>query len=158
MCGVLIMKCSGCKSIVSKNSDICKRCTANRYTQEPVLNDRPKRFNELEVVSIIISTCLLCEEKSKKIKKIKEFTVHKEIYGTMTKAEAVEYKGGKCSICGYNRNHKALVFHHLKDKVHSPSAMFSRGLPANEIKDELDKCLLVCANCHAEIHDEAFQI
>lgn len=150
------MSCSGCKSIVSKNSDICKRCMSLRYTQEPVLNDRPERFNKLERLSAFISVYLFCEEKHKRVKKIESLSIDKEIYGTMTKAEAVEYKGGGCSICGYNRNNKALVFHHLKDKVYSLSTMFTRSFPSNEIKTELDKCILVCATCHAEIHDEAY--
>ncbi len=70
------------------------------------------------------------------------------------KQEAVDYKGGKCSICGYSRSLRALEFHHLdpskKDFGISKDNSF---IPLYKIRDELDKCILVCANCHAEIHD-----
>ena len=70
------------------------------------------------------------------------------------KQEAVDYKGGKCSICGYNKSLRALEFHHIdpKEKDFSISADKSY-IPFKDIKDELDKCILVCSNCHAEIHD-----
>jgi hypothetical protein len=64
----------------------------------------------------------------------------------------VEYKGGKCEICGYNKNISALEFHHL-----DPSKK-EFGLTANtnsieRQKEEADKCILLCANCHREIHN-----
>jgi len=66
---------------------------------------------------------------------------------------AVEYKGGKCSICGYNKCIEALQFHHLDPNV-KDFGLSSHGLTRSwkKIKDELDKCVLVCSNCHAELH------
>jgi hypothetical protein len=69
------------------------------------------------------------------------------------KVMAVEYKGGKCSVCGYNKCIAALDFHHLdaSSKEFSISADGStRGW--ERLKVELDKCILVCSNCHREIH------
>jgi len=69
------------------------------------------------------------------------------------KLEALEYKGGKCDKCGYNKCPGALIFHHLdpKEKDFGISADgIYRSL--EKIKPELDKCILVCTNCHAEIH------
>lgn len=68
-----------------------------------------------------------------------------------TKKEAVEYKGGKCIICGYNKYIGALDFHHIdqKNKQFGIGSVGSRIF--KNIKDELDKCILVCKNCHAEI-------
>ncbi len=67
------------------------------------------------------------------------------------KLRAIDYKGGKCQICGYSRCHQALDFHHLdpKQKEFSLSGI-SRSW--DSIKSEIDKCILVCANCHREIH------
>lgn len=66
---------------------------------------------------------------------------------------ALEEKGGKCSICGYDKCSDALDFHHLEPNEKE----FSLGdrnliLDWKKIKKELDKCILVCANCHREIH------
>lgn len=67
---------------------------------------------------------------------------------------ALEYKGGKCIICGYSRCIRALEFHHI-DSKEKDFGIGETGATRswNEIKDELDKCILVCSNCHAEIHE-----
>lgn len=69
------------------------------------------------------------------------------------KAMAVEYKGGKCEICGYNKCISALEFHHLNPEEKD----FGISTDGNtrswkRIRPELDKCILVCSNCHREIH------
>lgn len=71
------------------------------------------------------------------------------------KLMAVEYKGGCCVICSYNKCVKALDFHHLNPKEKDFS-ISKRGHTRswNRIKIELDKCILVCSNCHSEIHEE----
>jgi hypothetical protein len=70
------------------------------------------------------------------------------------KIKAVEYKGGKCVACGYNKSMSAMHFHHLD----SNEKDFGISQDGNcktweQIREELDKCILLCANCHAEIHD-----
>ena len=69
------------------------------------------------------------------------------------KEMAVQLKGGECQICGYNKYIGALSFHHLNEKDKSFD-MSTRGLTRSwgRIKTELDKCILVCENCHREIH------
>ena len=67
----------------------------------------------------------------------------------------VEYKGGKCEICGYDKCVKALEFHHINKETKKFSISdnaFNRSL--DELKKEVDKCILVCANCHRELHDK----
>jgi hypothetical protein len=73
------------------------------------------------------------------------------------KQMAVEYLGGKCMICGYNRCINALEFHHLEDKRFGFS---SRGITRSwqRTKEELKKCVLVCSNCHKEIHAGLVQL
>lgn len=69
------------------------------------------------------------------------------------KFRAVEYKGGKCERCGYSKCIGALHFHH-KDptKKNFTIATRSRFTPWKMLIEELDKCELLCANCHAETH------
>ncbi len=65
----------------------------------------------------------------------------------------IAYKGGACEHCGYSRYHGALEFHHrdLNEKdftiAHARLTKFS-----DKVKLELDKCVLLCSNCHREEH------
>ena len=70
------------------------------------------------------------------------------------KKALIEYKGGKCSRCGYNTSIRALEFHHLdpNEKDFGISTCLTKDF--SKLKTEVDKCILVCSNCHAEIHDE----
>lgn len=70
------------------------------------------------------------------------------------KKDAVEYKGGKCNRCGYNKCIGSLDFHHSSPKQKDPNWKRMRTWPLDKIKKELDKCELVCRNCHGEIHYE----
>lgn len=75
------------------------------------------------------------------------------------KKMAIEYKGGKCIFCGYDKCNDALDFHHL-DSKEKEFGLSVRGLTRSweKIKEELDKCILVCANCHRELHAENSQL
>ena len=74
------------------------------------------------------------------------------------KQKAVNYKGGKCAICGYDRYLGALEFHHT-DPKEKDFTLGRRGVSRKttwekEVRPELDKCILLCANCHRETHRE----
>ena len=71
---------------------------------------------------------------------------------TERKRKCVEYKGGKCIICGYNKYLGSLDFHHVDPakKDYNISNLDTYSLEV--LQRELDKCLLVCRNCHGEIH------
>jgi len=68
------------------------------------------------------------------------------------KTALIEYKGGKCVVCNYNKCQQALQFHHKDPNEKEFAVGNSRNLNIGKLKAEVDKCLLVCANCHAEIH------
>jgi predicted HNH restriction endonuclease len=66
--------------------------------------------------------------------------------------KAYEFMGSKCNLCGYNKCLDALQFHHI-----DPSKKrfnISKGFEFcwDYLKTELKKCILVCANCHKELH------
>jgi hypothetical protein len=67
------------------------------------------------------------------------------------KQRAVAYKGGQCQVCGYDRCIQALQFHHL-DPAQKDFTISGKTMAWERIREEIDKCLLLCANCHAEVH------
>ena len=73
--------------------------------------------------------------------------------------QSIEYKGGKCALCGYKKSTRALGFHHL-DPSTKEFGLSHRGFTRSweKTKVELDKCILLCANCHMEVHDGITQL
>lgn len=70
-----------------------------------------------------------------------------------TKIKLVEYKGGCCEKCGYKKSVSALQFHHINPDE-KDFTIGGRSYSFERLKKEVDKCIMVCANCHIEIHDE----
>lgn len=68
------------------------------------------------------------------------------------KEKAVEYKGGCCQVCGYDRCIRALDFHHIDSSKKDFTISSNCNKSWERIKIEIDKCILVCSNCHREIH------
>lgn len=68
------------------------------------------------------------------------------------KIDSINYLGGVCSSCGYDKCIGAMVFHHINpdEKDFAISHGYTHSWEA--IKIELDKCILLCQNCHAELH------
>jgi ribosomal protein L35 len=71
------------------------------------------------------------------------------------KLKAIEYKGGVCSRCSYSSCVEAMEFHHLNpsEKDFGIGKIGTKKSWSSLVK-ELDKCILVCANCHRELHAE----
>ena len=67
------------------------------------------------------------------------------------KLQGIDYLGGKCQHCGYNKYYGALQFHHI-DPSTKDVENFSKWKNFENLKKELDKCMLLCANCHVEEH------
>lgn len=74
------------------------------------------------------------------------------------KKEAIEYKGGKCLLCGYSKCYRNLHFHHLDPESKSFGISVLRTSSIERLKPELDKCVLLCANCHGEVEDGLIKI
>ncbi len=66
---------------------------------------------------------------------------------------AISHKGGKRQLCGFNKCMESLEFHHIikgKKDFGISEKGYTRSWAA--IKSELDKCILLCADCHREWH------
>jgi len=80
--------------------------------------------------------------------------------GLERKPALIGEAGGACTRCGYDRNLAALTWHHL-DPAAKSFHLDLRSLSnrtARAIRRELAKCILLCANCHAEAHFPSLRI
>ena len=75
------------------------------------------------------------------------------------KSMAIEYKGGKCQLCGYSKYQGALDLHHM-DSIRKDFGIADKGYTRSweKVKAELDKCILVCATCHREVEAGVTQL
>lgn len=97
---------------------------------------------------------MYCSSKCKSKAHNGSYTTQKK-RGVRRKLMLLKEFGKQCSICGYNQNISALSFHHKNPKNKS-FRLDSRNLSNRKqesILKEANKCILVCNNCHAEIHN-----
>lgn len=74
------------------------------------------------------------------------------------KRELINMMGGQCCMCGYKKNYAALEFHHVNpsEKSFQLDARRLSNTAMDVIMEESKKCILVCSNCHKEIHNPSF--
>ena len=70
------------------------------------------------------------------------------------KLQAIKLLGGRCCRCGYNKCIDALEFHHTDPQEKDFKLGSGNTMSWKEYKTEALKCILVCSNCHKEIHSE----
>lgn len=133
---------------------------------DDIVHEMKILYNELQCSKKVANKLGLCHVTVKKY--LKDYLT-KRIYHTKeTKKKAVcqsviscrkknkqrlvEYKGGKCIICGYNKCNRALEFHHL-DRNNKSFSISNTNIKYEKLQAEVDKCILVCSNCHCEIED-----
>ena len=73
----------------------------------------------------------------------------------LMRLKAIEHAGGKCIRCGYNKYPEVLEFHH-RDPSQKDFNVSSKGHSRSweRVKAEIEKCDLLCANCHRELRVE----
>lgn len=74
--------------------------------------------------------------------------------GLRRKLELVQMLGGQCMHCGYKKNLAALSFHHENEdaKSHEMDMRSLSNRRMERVMSEFEKCILLCANCHMELH------
>jgi hypothetical protein len=133
--------CLKCSPFGKHNTrDITKKTFISNKKQCNCCNEF-KDFNEFYNYNKICAYCKSCFSKITRERQSK------------FKQDCLDYAGGKCIICGYNKCPAALEFHHRdpSSKKYSVVKMWTKGFK-QEAKDEIDKCDLLCANCHRETH------
>ena len=111
-------------------------------------------------------------EKYKKLKKerdisnAKRYSLHKEednvaslLKSRKRKQNAIHLKGGVCAICGckYTGKNAAIFdFHHLYGKIDNIATLLRAKCTEEVLIIEINKCILVCSNCHRMLHSEEY--
>lgn len=78
----------------------------------------------------------------------------KTILRRSMKLQAIKLLGGKCCICGYDKCVDALEFHHMNPLEKDFKVGSGNTMSWKDYKKEVLKCILVCSNCHKEIHSK----
>jgi hypothetical protein len=95
--------------------------------------------------------CKLWREKHPESVKAANKRIHLKYKNMMRKL-----KSNGCAICGYNKCQSALSFHHVEACLklfRVNDYTIQRKCTNQEIADEIAKCILLCENCHREIHE-----
>lgn len=69
------------------------------------------------------------------------------------KAHMIDYKGGACQLCGYADCFRSLDFHHMAPEEKDFSFGGKHSLGWDRLRAELDKCAILCRNCHGEVEE-----
>jgi predicted transcriptional regulator len=129
-----LIKSKSIKSGSSKrDSKICSKCGEKKLISEFYI--RKSRKDE------ITSWCKECNGRGV-VERMRS-----------TKSELVISKGGCCQLCSFSEYFGALEFHHIDPKTKDDGvSKLIRGKITQKIIDEINKCVLVCSNCHKMIH------
>lgn len=83
------------------------------------------------------------------------YKLEAKIKANENKKNSILYKGGACAMCGVKYgeiHHSAFDFHHLDSTKKEVNIATLMNCCWDRIQKELDKCILLCANCHRTIH------
>jgi hypothetical protein len=116
---------------------LCKSCSTEKHREEFYKLSAPKYKKHWDVRDSLCKPCRL------------EYGVKRR---QNTKKQAVEYMGGSCKDCGLKTDKYCVYdFHHL-DPTKKDFAFADTALILEKLKPELDKCVLLCSNCHRIRH------
>lgn len=149
------------KKLIEKNTNSYLKKTINNWNKETknlIINLYKYSVHTTEIADILDlklnAIKLLCKEI--KYRKYSNITNYERVKRRRKKIKilGVLYKGGKCEKCGYNKFFECLEFHHIDISKKD----FTISQKVNHrwitVKKEIDKCALLCSNCHRELHAE----
>jgi len=135
------------------NRKYCLECSpwGKHNTKQIHLSEKEKKQGQQTVCERCGREYIYEKEKGHSLNKCNSCVVN--VRRLDLKKEAVKYLGGTCSICCYSKSVRAMDFHHINpiEKVFNISYGYMKSW--EEIKRELDKCILLCCRCHREIED-----
>ena len=83
-------------------------------------------------------------------------SLHVVSWHRRTKIKLIQYKGGRCEQCGYCKPCPSAFHFHHKDPKEKDFTVADKTCSFERLKREVDKCALLCSNCHAEKHEEEY--
>lgn len=140
------------------STETAQKFNVSRSTVEKYADDNNKF--EKDTLEGDIRTCRFCERNFK----YKRETGHRKnccnscytkIRRVRNKLKAIKFLGGECEKCGYNKHPSALEFHHTGEKNITIGAVVNKSWE-NIVKPELERCKLLCSNCHRVEHSKRF--
>ena len=147
---------------------MCPECGSHVISDHPrkkFCSDKcQKNFNARKNHKKCREICAVCSKSIENVKSRKRFcseqcrlkgkNLRREERAYLKKKHLVERLDGKCCSCGYHKSIRALQFHHLDETTKEFTIgenLIYKSLAILEA--EADKCILLCANCHFEEHD-----
>jgi len=124
----------------------CSKSTASKWAKRVKQNEQIKQANKEK------SDKQKRKQKPKSIKNTTRYSQWKKDIRNHRRSYLISLFDNKCCLCGYSKCQSALEFHHIKDKKFNIS---SNNLlkKLDTIIEEIQKCVLLCANCHREAHE-----
>lgn len=124
---------------------ICKKCKIEK--QETDFPFKNKTLNKRNVV------CKICQREYKNKhyhNNKKDHYRRNAITNKKLKDYANSIKSIGCNICD-EKEISCMDFHHLRDKDDNIATILRRG-SLKKLKEEISKCIVLCANCHRKVH------
>lgn len=151
-----------CMSVISyhcKNAGLAVSSNRNKPTIEQIdlankLYAEGKRLQEISKIVGKTRGCIKLYIKDfQEGRRIRRITDSESVvsWRRRTKIKLIDHKGGKCEVCGYDKCVAALEFHHT-NPLEKDFTVSGRSWSFERMKKEVEKCKLLCSNCHKEIH------
>ena len=157
-------QCVICDKILSANQTMfCSYECTNKFSKYRPSNQNRDQSYARKKNPINCAVCCnpILKSRRKYCSKIcsknglKEYQKNNKTTNNKTKEKLVFLSGGCCQSCVYDKNYAALQFQHIdpKTKLFPLNATSCGMYTWEELTKELVKCLLLCANCHLELHN-----
>ena len=134
----------------------CLRIYAKSYRDKPEIQIESKQYHKEYMANAENRAKKNAyQRKRNKTDKVREQrNQQRRDWALREKQKAVNYKGGKCQICGYDKCLAAMDFHHKNalGKNGYGTGALKQHWTFEKNKVEIDKCILVCVRCHRELH------
>ena len=163
--GNLIIKCQVCGKEVEAQKSTKKYCSRSCENKARWLRNKAKVEAKKIGIDLEFKKCLICGASFKP----REMSANQRTccYDCMPEGTQLQrsgfldllrkQRGGKCERCGYDTYLGALDFHHI-DPTEKDFTIGNRDFRLKDCVEESKKCILICANCHREIHADLWNL